>query len=567
MASPMPLAAGPGPLAALGRPAQLALLALALLVPGVLIVAYHWNDEGPYVPLFAALPAEDAGAIVQQLKAGKTPYRLGGAGDQVLVPADRASELRLRLAMQGLPLGGGVGFEVFDKPAFGVSDFAQRLNYQRALQGELARTIGQLREVARARVHLVLPQSQIFVERERPASASVFLKLHPGAVLGRDQIRGIVHLVASSVEGLSSDRVTVVDTSGRVLAVGGDGHGPGAALSPRQLEAKTAIEETLERRVQSLLDATLGPGRSVARVSAQLSLEQVERTEERFDPNAVARQKSRSTDSTKGRSTTPSAPAGPSEAEREPREAVTQNDGSRESESVTYEISRVLAKTLIAPGELRRVSVAVMLDTGTRASGGGDGAAAPRTPEQIETIRKVVMSAVGFNEARGDQVTVVELPFDTTVADRERALLEQPAPGAARPARPEPLAGWSTPSLALGGTLAAAVVLLVAGAAWLIGRRRTHRSALETLARTLEAEPAPGRADGGARSAVPHVPRPPQPLVAEELLELTRERDDIRQKALALASSEPDATAQLLRAWLVKKKQLQAAGRGGQDAG
>src|SRR5581483_763477 len=173
----------------------------------------------------------------------------------------------------------------------------------RALQGELARTIGQLHDVAHARVHLVLPQPSLFTDRERAASASVFLQLRPGGQIGRDEVRGIVHLVASSVEGLTADRVTVVDTRGRVLSAGAESGSP-TALSPRRLEIKSAVEEGIERRVQSLLDAALGPGQAVARVTAQLNFDQVDRTEERFDPNTVARQKTVSKESTKGSSTT-----------------------------------------------------------------------------------------------------------------------------------------------------------------------------------------------------------------------------------------------------------------------
>src|SRR5919106_97221 len=224
---------GPSAWTRLGRGAQVLLIATGLLVP-LLFFGTQWVSEGQYVPLFNSVPPEEGGAILAQLKASKTPYKIGGAGDQILVPADKVSEARLKLAMQGLPVGGGVGFEVFDRPSLGVSDFAQRLNYQRALQGELARTIGQLREVARARVHLVLPQPSLFTDRDRPASASVFVKLQAGAQLRPEQVKGIVHLVASSVEGLSPERVTLVDTAGRVLSMGGEsGSSP---LSGRRLE-------------------------------------------------------------------------------------------------------------------------------------------------------------------------------------------------------------------------------------------------------------------------------------------------------------------------------------------
>jgi flagellar M-ring protein FliF len=589
------LGSGPPAWTRLGRGAQILVLAAALLAP-LLFFGTQWVSEGQYVPLFSSLPPEEGGAILAQLKASKTPYKIGGNGDQILVPADKVSEARLRLAMQGLPVGGGVGFEVFDRPSLGVSDFAQRLNYQRALQGELARTIGQLREVARARVHLVLPQPSLFTDRDRPASASVFVKLAPGAQLGKEQVRGIVHLVASSVEGLSPERVTLVDTAGRVLSTGGDSAtGP---LSGKRLEVKTALEEGLERRVQTLLDSALGAGQAITRVSAQVNFDQMEKTEEKFDPQAqVVRQKTRSTETTKGRSTTPSttppqqqqqgttvtdpAAVQAAAAMAQATAATSTNDGNRESENVTYEVSRIVAKTLTSPGEIRRLSVAVVVNAkpAPAADPKADPKAAPappvaRTPEELEKIRQVVMTAVGFSEPRGDSVTVTEMPFDTSALDRERALLDQPAPA------PGPKGLTLSMPMIIGA--ASVVVVVIVLAVWLSLRGRTRareRAAValslervpETTALPREAPVAAGLpAAPAAAAAVPsgapsttalaramaaaQAARAPQPIVPEDMLQLTREREDIREKAFQMASSEPDATAQLLRAWLVKKK-------------
>jgi flagellar M-ring protein FliF len=553
---------GPAAWRGLGRGHQIVLLAVAVLLPVLLFVGSQWIADGQYVPLFASLTAEDAGAIVSQLKAAKVPYRVGGNGEQILVPADRAAELRLKMAVQGLPLGGGVGFEVFDKTAFGVSDFTQRLNYQRALQGELARTIGQLRAVTRARVHLVLPQPSLFAERDRPASASVFLKLQPGAQLGREEVRGIVHLVASSVEGLSPERVTVVDTAGRVLSTGTDQGGP---LSPRRLEAKTSIEEGLERRVQGLLDSALGAGQAVARVAVLLNFDQVERTEEKFSPENVARQKTTSSERNKGKTSTPTTPVGSPEiatADKDGAASVTQNEGSRDSESTTYEISRVINRTTTSPGEIRRLTVAVMLNTPQKVTVPAEGdkkevrEPAPRSAEELEKIRQVVKGAVGFDEKRGDEVTVVEMPFDPTTLERERTALEQAAP-AGRPFG-GPWLSWAM----LGG----AGVLVLAGLAAVVivlrqaGRRRVLELAQLAIDSQTPGGGRPATATGVAASAAAstYSPRAPQPLVPDELMDLSREREDIRQKALAMATTEPEATAQLLRAWLVKKRQIPA---------
>jgi flagellar M-ring protein FliF len=389
---------GPALWTGLGRARQLGAAVVCLAVTGLLFLGSQWMFDSQYVPLFASLASEDAGAIIAQLKASKTPYRIGGTGEQILVPADKVAELRLRMAVQGLPLGGGVGFEVFDKTSFGVSDFSQRVNYQRALQGELARTIGQLRGVSRARVHLVMPQPSLFSDRERQPSASIFLKMAAGGRLAPEEVRGIVHLVASSVEGLSPERITLVDTAGRVLAAGSDG-GASAGLSPRRIEIKTAVEEGLERRVQTLLDSALGAGQAVTRVTAQINFDQVERTEERFDQTPVARQETRTVETTNGSSQTPtSTPAppppvttpAPGAAPPAPAASTHSTTTTRETENVSYELSRIVAKTLTTPGEVQRLSMAVMLNTNTKTVQGPDKKEvrepAPRSPEELRML-------------------------------------------------------------------------------------------------------------------------------------------------------------------------------------
>jgi flagellar M-ring protein FliF len=541
----------------LARPQQLLVLGLGVLVAvGILLASQRW-PAGEYVPLFASLTSEEAGAIVAELRSSKTPYRIGGAGDQILVPAEQAGEVRLRMAARGLPLGGGVGFEVFDKSPFGMSDFGQRLNYQRALQGELSRTIGQLRQVVRARVHLVLPQPSLFTDRDRPASASVFLQLSANARLGADQVRGIVHLVASSVEGLSPDRVTVVDTAGHVLSVGAEAEA--APLSPRRLEVKTAVEEGLERRVQSLLDGALGPGRAMTRVSAQLNLDQVDRTEERFDPTPVVRREVRTVETTTGNTATPVLPPAPPAAGAPAppaQNSTTTNQGNREAESVDYELTRVVARTLTTPGEIQRLSVAVVLRMNTRGTpkdGKEVREPVPRSADELEKLRTIVMSAVGYTETRGDQVTVVELPFDAAAGEPDRM------PGDEAVA-PTAVSRWYDPRLVGGAVLM--LLIAVVTSVWLGRRAGSRRRAVAEVARTLDAPVA----DAGADARLPSVPRAPRgvptlepdtepiPELSEEFARIGEQRKTIREKAYKLASTEPDATAQLLRAWMVKRK-------------
>jgi flagellar M-ring protein FliF len=531
-----------------------------------LVLGLAWWVQRPlYRPLFTNLSSQDAGAIVEALKADKVPFRLDDGGRAVLVPTERLYELRLSLASRGLPEGGGVGFEIFDKQSLGVTDFVQRLNYQRALQGELARTIGQLRGVTRARVHLVLPQPSLFAERERQPSASVFLKLSAGTRLTNEEVRGIVNLVASSVEGLTPARITMVDTAGHVLASGTDS-ASGAELSPRRVEIKSAVEEGIERRVQTLLDSALGPGQAVTRVSSQLNFDQVERTEERFDPTPVTRQETRTIETTKSSSVSPilPVPTGPSPtptptaqagatgagAPPSPPANRTSNEGTREAANVNYEISRIVARTLTSPGEIQRLTVAVLLNTATKITEGPNKKEirepVARTPEEIEKIRRIVMGAAGYNQSRGDEVTVVEMPFDTSLRDREQALLDQDVP-----ARPAPI--WAAKSTLISAGAAVGVVLL-ALVVWVI-RRGKRRRALADVTRSLELQET--RAPMTSDDAAYHEAGTP-----EEIMRASKDHEGLRQKAVGLASAEPEVAAQLIRGWMAKKKTPQSVGAG-----
>jgi flagellar M-ring protein FliF len=540
------LAGGTALWAGLSQVQRLLVVALAVLLPVAIVFGSQWVSDSSYVPLFASLGPEEAGTILAQLKATRTPYKLNG--DQILVPADRAGEVRLRVASQGVPIGGGVGFEVFDRSNLGVSDFTQRLNYQRALQGELARTISQLRGVARARVHLVLPQASLFAEREKPATGSVFLKLAPGTRLSTEQVRGIVHLVASSVEGLTPERVTVIDTAGRVLLAGGDASSAGG-LSPRRLELKTAVEDGFERRVQTLLDSVLGPGQAVTRVSAQMNFDQIERTEERFDPNPVVRQETRTVESARGNSSAPIVGAAPAAGTPPPPppSSTTSNDGTRESESTSYELSKVVARTLTTPGEVQRLSVAVLINGRAQPAREGQPAREARPADELEKIRRIVMGAVGYNAARGDEVTVLEMPFEPALVSAAR----DGGDGA------EGVAGSPTAPSQQTYIIAAAIVVAGVIAGVLLMRRRGRARDLEAVARSLETATG-AAATSGARVRADAAPRvvvdePEGSDVPEEFLRLGKERKGLRQRAVSLAAAEPEATAQLLRAWMVKK--------------
>src|SRR3989475_4998803 len=310
-------------------PARRLVLATTAVGSLVAVLALAWWVQRPlYRPLFTNLAGQDASAIVEALRAEKAPFWLEDGGRAILVPAERLYELRLTLASRGLPEGGGVGFELFDRQTLGQTDFLQRSNYQRALQGELARTISGLGGVESARVHLALPERSLFVGEGRRPSASVVVKLAPGHALSAAQIDGIVPLGAASVEGLAADGVTVVDEGGRMLTTDRRGGETVGAWSGA-LEMQASIERQLAERVESMLAAVVGRDKAVARVAATLEAASVERTEETYDPERTALRTQRTTrEQTTGARTGGGAPGVQSNLTTDPA-AVNEPEGPR----------------------------------------------------------------------------------------------------------------------------------------------------------------------------------------------------------------------------------------------
>lgn len=394
-------------------------------VVGVSIIAFSLlimvANRTDYRPLFTNLTGEDAGEIVTKLKEQKIPYRIGGDGRAILVPSDKVHELRLSLASEGLPQGGGVGFEIFDRKNFGMTEFVQKLNYQRALQGELSRTIAQIAGVEQARVHLVIPEKSLFKESEKPPTASVVLKVKGNRQLRDTDVQGVVHLVASSIEGMNPDNVTILDNKGKVLSRNAPSDAAGKMTASMQ-EVQRTYEKSTEERLQSLLDKAVGSGRSVARVTANFDFRQVEKYEEKYDPETVVRSEQRSEEKLGGAAGTTGVPGVQTNLGRAPGGAAPggPNGGSKNDETLNYEVSRSTARTIEPVGTLSKVSVAILVDGKYDAPAPGkDGKQAkpkyaPRSADEIQKIDALVKSAVGFNAERGDQVTVVNIPFQDT---------------------------------------------------------------------------------------------------------------------------------------------------------
>ncbi|NMC74078.1 MAG: flagellar M-ring protein FliF [Geobacteraceae bacterium] len=387
---------------------------LSVLLFASLILVANKTD---YRPLFANLTGEDAGEIVKKLKEQKIPYRIEGDGKAILVPADKVYDLRLSLASDGLPQGGGIGFEIFDRKNFGVTEFVQKLNYQRALQGELSRTISQLAGVEQARVHLAIPEKSLFKEEEKQPTASVVLKMKSARALRESEVQGIVHLVSSSIEGMDPEKVTVLDSRGKILSRTGSSD-PTGKMSSAMLEMQHSYEKTVEERLQGLLDKAVGAGKSVAKVNAVFDFKQVEKYEERYDPEATAvRSEQRTEEKNGSASSAAGIPGVQSNTGRTtaPAPSAPPIQGSKSDETMNYEVSRSTARIIEPVGTLSKISVAVLVDGKTEGTPGATGAAkpkyVPRSPDELQKIESLVKSAVGFNGERGDQVTVANIPF------------------------------------------------------------------------------------------------------------------------------------------------------------
>jgi flagellar M-ring protein FliF len=401
-------------------------ISLLVLVGGVvasLIFMFSWAQKSNFQVLYSNVNEVDSGMMIQKLKELKVPYKVEGGG--IFVPSEKVYELRLQLAAQGLPQGGGIGFEIFDKTNFGTSDFVQKLNYRRALQGELSRTIQALSEIESCRVHLAVPEKNLFMEKDSKPSASVMVKLRAGRTLSQSQVQGVVHLISSSVEGLSPQEVTVIDNRGGMLTrPTQEDH---VQLSNNQLELQRGYEKEIETSVVKILEPVAGKDKVKAKVFASLDFTRTEKTEEKYDPNGQvvrSEQKNNEKSVTGGPGAVGSGgvPGTTSNLpNKKPPQTQTASSGAsvqKQSEVVNYEVSKVVSRVISPSQELKRLSVAVVVD-GTYAIPQGSKVKkyAPRTEDELKRYEDLVKKAVGFSPDRGDEVRVVNMPFDVVAPD------------------------------------------------------------------------------------------------------------------------------------------------------
>lgn len=537
------------------------LLAAGAFAIAVIAVLSLWARTPDYRVLYSNISDQDGGAIVAQLTQMNIPYRFNEGGSALLIPADKVHETRLRLAQAGLPKGGSVGFELLDKEKFGISQFSEQINYQRALEGELARTIETLGPVQSARVHLALPKPSLFVREQKQPSASVTLTLHAGRALDDGQISAIVYMVSGSVTGLPAGNVTVVDQNGRLLT---QPDSNGRDLNTSQLKFTSELESRYQRRIETILAPVVGSGNVHAQVTAQVDYASREQTDEEYRPNqeagkaAIRSQQLSESDQSGGLqsggvpgalSNQPAppptgnidAPANRNQAQNNGQNNAQGNnanqrtattgtqsanqrpENSRRDSTTNYEVDRTIRHTRQNSGGIERLSVAVVVNYVTDA----EGKQVPLSDAQMEQINKLVREAMGFSTARGDSLNVINAPF----TEREESSSELPF--------------WQKAAF-FDLLINAGRYLLVLLIAWLLWRK---------LVRPLWQKQIVLQSTRRQESA-PIVAPPPPPRPSNEEL-ANRKKSQLRANAQArtqqvreLAEQDPRVVALVIRRWM-----------------
>ena len=535
------------------------LAAVAIGVGGGLYWFTEWNNERDFKPLFTGMAAEDAGTLTAKLKELNVEYRLNQDGATILIPSARLAEVRLQLAAAGLPSTGRIGFELFDKTNFGASEFSEQINYQRAMEGELQRSVMSIREVENARVHITPAKDSIYLESRQPAKASVLVKLKKGAMLSQPNVQAICQLAASAVPGLAADQVSVLDTDGNLLnrprPTADDAQGNEATL-----EYRKSVERELQNKIAATLDPLLGSNHFRTSVSADVDLTSGDQSEEIYDPNKSVMVSSQKTED--GPSGVQAASGTPGTASNVPNPTGRAASGAsatsyaRKTENVTFQTSRVVKHTKVPQGGVKKLSVSILVDHTFRFEGAKKIVEAP-SAEKLKVIKDVVTATVGLNTERGDQLVVETFPFEAT-------LLAEPL-GPPPPAKPPPPAFQIPPWLAklieqkgiamVAGIGGGILVVLLATVVWLLKRRgKKKKIAAESAAaaiegkgadasRQMEAILAGNMADKDRKNA--------EAMASLKAPETSTKKTDILKKHIAEeVMKNPQGMTQIIRSWL-----------------
>jgi len=550
--NPLPTPASPNwlqRLSALDRAQRMRLGAGVALLVAAAVAAVVMGRQPDYRVLFSNLGDKDGGAVVAQLSQMNVPYKYSEGGGAILIPAERVHDVRLRLATQGLPKGSVAGFELMESSKFGMTQFQERLNFQRGLEGELTRSIQALSSVQSARVHLALPNQNGFFREQQKPSASVLVSLHPGRILDRAQLAGIVHLVASSVPELAPSAVSVLDDTGKLLSQSPDS-AAGAEINAQQLLYVQQLEQQYSRRIMDILEPVVGRDNVKAQVTAEVDFSQTESTSEQFRPNqtpdsgAVRSQQVLESRGSATKTATgvpgavanqPPAPSaapinGANPAPNAGGQQGTEEQTNKRESTTNYEVDKTVKVVRGSTGAVKRLSAAVVVNYQS-AEDKGKTVAKALTPEQIEQMTALVRETIGFNRERGDSVNLMNTPFQVTAA----------------PTTDTPL--WKQPE----------VVDLVKTFAWPVGAVLFAALVLLGLVRPALKGAAPAKA-GGAKpvaggqldaleAETPERPALAAPTRKDEVLPATPEQLRL-EEARTLAKENPVAVANILKTWL-----------------
>lgn len=420
----------------LGPTKRLSVVAVTVIAAVALFTMLFMASGKDYVPLFTNIPSEQVSSIVGKLNEKNIPFQLRDEGKTVAIPKELLHSTQMTLMAEiGSPKMGNIGLELFDKQDFGTNSYAQKINYQRALQGELMRAINTLTAVKQSKVILALPAKKTFLEEGGQASASVVVELHQGKELGQDQVRGIRYLIANAVEGMDADKVTVLDERGKVLTRQSDGS---TGSSNDLLDLKAKIEGDLENRIEDILSKVVGHAKVVAKVDAQLNHRVISSVEESVDPDKTAvRSQQSEEESLDGSRTSPSGVPGsrsnlPGAEDTAGAAAGFKQDVKKELKTINYEVPKTVRNIREAAGNLERVSVAVVVDgritTTTKEDGTKESTWAPRSPEELKKYEDLIKSAIGYKADRGDSVKIETIEFqpeDFSEAEKILTTLER----------------------------------------------------------------------------------------------------------------------------------------------
>ncbi|MEA2064300.1 MAG: flagellar basal-body MS-ring/collar protein FliF [Gemmatimonadota bacterium] len=480
---------------------RFAMIGVTVVTVVGMIALLIWAQTPKYDILYTRLEKDDADIIVMELDANKISYKLENSGTTILVSTKEIPETRLTLAGKGLPRGSGVGFEIFDQVNIGVTDYVQKINYRRALEGELTRSIETIRDVEKARVHIVIPEERLFSEDQKNPTASVIVKLRPSAALDEKQTLGISHLVSSSIEGMQPEDITIVDSYGNLIS-SIQATDPMVKLTAHQLELRQRLEAYLNRKVQGVLNGILGVGNSIVQVSTEIDFKKVEQTIRTYDPNNTVVRSEQTIENTVTNQ----------------KESLTTSDNTA---ITNFDINETMEHVAQQAGSLRRLTVAVSINhmkqmVADPQTGEMVPQPTPRPQQELDNIQNIVQNTVGYDPLRGDEIAINQFAFDTTQIDEQRKNLDDA----------QTREFWYN--------MAQKLLLVISILIFVLFAR--------SLLRSLKILPPKEAAEEGIEAAVP---------IEEEISVEAQKRSQIQEQVMIFAKEKPANVAKLLKTWMV----------------